>query len=228
MKEVILSVQERHAGSAKELKLARKSGKIPSVFYGKGIKPESLIVDSKEFLAAIEQYGANVVLSLNFSGGKKAAIVKSLQRDILTQAPIHIDFQAISLTDKVDVKVPIHIDGVADGVKNFGGVMEFIVREVEVKALPTNIPQKINVDVSALGIGQGVTIAALPKLDGVEYVQDPSTLIVHIVSVAVEEEKPADAAVGAEAAQPEVISKGKKDKEGEEGAAAAPAAGAKK
>jgi large subunit ribosomal protein L25 len=98
--------------------------------------------------------------------------------------------------------------------------MEFIVREVEVSCLPTNIPQKISVDVTPLGLGQAVTIADLPKMEGVEYTQDPSTLIVHVVAVTVKEEAAAEP--GAEAAQPEVISKGKKDKEGEE------AAGAKK
>ncbi|MCL2390052.1 MAG: 50S ribosomal protein L25 [Endomicrobia bacterium] len=228
MKEVILDAESRNLGKKSELAAMRKSGKVPAVLYGKDIKAESIVVDSKAFLSLIEANGANVVINLKFKDGKKTAIVKSLQRDILTQDPIHIDFKAISLKDKIEVLVPIHIEGVADGVKNFGGLMEFIVREVQVKALPTNIPQKISVDVSPLGIGQGITVGDLPKLDGVEYLQAPSTLIVHIVTIKVEEEKPAEAAaVGAEAAQPEVISKGKKDKEGEEGAAA-PAAGAKK
>ncbi len=222
MKEVILEVQNREIGSKSALSKSRKEGKVPAVFYGKDIKPESITVDSKAFMSIIEANGANVVINLNFKNGKQAAIVKSLQRDILTQAPMHIDFQAISLKDKIEVKVPIHIEGVADGVKNYGGLMEFIVREVEVSCLPTSIPQKINVDVSALGIGQGITIADLPKIDGVEYTQEPSTLIVHIVTITAEEEKPADAAAaGTEPAQPEVISKGKKDKEGEEGAAPA-------
>ena len=225
MKEVILDVEQRSIGSKHSLEEFRKQGKIPGVFYGKGVEPASIAVDSKVFMSIIEANGANVIISLNFKDGKKAAIVKELQRNILTQAPMHIDFHAISLKDKVEVMVPVHIDGVADGVKNFGGVMEFIVREVRVSSLPMNIPQKISVDVSSLGIGQGVTIAGLPQIEGVTYVQDPSTLIVHVVSVTVEEEKSADAAAGAEAAQPEVISKGKKDKEGEEGASAA---GAKK
>ncbi|MDR1696009.1 MAG: 50S ribosomal protein L25 [Endomicrobium sp.] len=227
MKEVILEAESRTAGSKSALAAIRKEGKVPAVIYGKDIKAESIIVDSKAFLSLIAAHGANAVINLNFKDGKKTAIVKSLQRDILTQEPIHIDFKTISLKDKIEVLVPIHIEGVADGVKNFGGLMEFIVREVQVSAFPADIPQRISVDVSSLGIGQGITVADLPKLEGVEYIQAPSTLIVHIVTISVEEEKSADAAaVGAEAAQPEVISKGKKDKEGEEGAA--PAAGAKK
>jgi large subunit ribosomal protein L25 len=227
MKVVTLNIESRQLGSKGNISALRKSGKVPAVFYGKGIKPKSISVDSKTFISIIEENGANVIIDLNFEDERKSTIVKSLQRDIITQHPIHIDFQSISLESEVEVLVPIHIDGVADGVKNFGGVMEFIVREVKIKALPKSIPQKISVDVSALGIGHGVTIADLPKLDGISYVQDPSTLIINVVAMSLEEEKPA--AEGEEAAQPEVISKGKKDKEGEEAATAAtPAAGTKK
>lgn len=221
MNEVILDVELRASGTKGELSSLKKEGKIPAVFYGKNVKHESISVNAKAFASVIEANGANVIIDLNFKDGKKPAIVKEIQRDVLTQVPIHIDFRSISLEDKVEVLVPIHIDGVADGVKNFGGTMEFIVREVKVKALPKNIPQKISVDVSALGIGQGITIADLPKLEGIDYVQEPSTLIINVIAAKVEEEKPAAAAVGTEPAHPEVISKGKKDKEGEEGAAAA-------
>jgi large subunit ribosomal protein L25 len=224
MREVILDVQTRQLGTKSKLSALRKEGKIPAVFYGKNIEPESITVDAKKFMSIIAENGANVIIDLNFKNGKKPAIVKSLQRDILTQNLIHIDFQSISLEDKVEVLVPIHIDGVADGVKNFGGVMEFIVREVRVKALPKSIPQIISVDVSLLGLGQGITIADLPKLENVDYVQDPSTLIVNVIAVAAEEEKPKEESV--ENTQPEVISKGKKDKE--EGVEAAPASSGQK
>ncbi|MDR2395351.1 MAG: 50S ribosomal protein L25 [Endomicrobium sp.] len=224
MKEVILDVQTRELGAKNKLSALRKEEKIPAVFYGKNIAPESITVDAKTFMSIIAENGANVIIDLNFKNGKKPAIVKSLQRDVLTQSPIHIDFQAISLEDKVEVLVPIHIEGVADGVKNFGGVMEFIVREVRVKALPKSIPQKISIDVSTLGLGQGITIADLPKLENVDYVQELSTLIVNVIAVAVEEEKPKEET--AETTQPEVISKGKKDKE--EGAETASASSVQK
>ena len=97
--------------------------------------------------------------------------------------------------------------------------MEFITREVRIRALPKSIPQKISIDVSALSIGHGITVADLPKMDGVDCVQDSSTLIANIITVAVEEEKSVE--TSAEVVQPEVISKGKKDKEGEEDAVVA-------
>jgi len=220
MKQVVLEAELRDV--SKNLNVLKNSGRIPAVFYGKNEKPVTISVDSKKFMALIEKEGANVIIELQLKDGKKTAIVKELQRHVLTQAPNHIDFQSISLTDKIEVMVPIHTEGVADGVKNFGGTMEHVIREIKVRCLPTEIPAKINVDVSALGIGQGITVANLPKLEGIEYVHDASSIVVNVLLQKVEEEKPADAAAAAAPAAPEVISKGKKDAEGE--AAAAPAA----
>jgi large subunit ribosomal protein L25 len=225
MAEILLETDLREIASKSKLAALRAEKKVPAVFYGKNIDSKSISVDLKSFMSIIDKNGLNAVITLNFKDGKQHSIVKYLQRDILTQIPIHIDFKAISLKDVVEVKVPIHLEGVADGVKNFGGLMESIIREVEIECLPTNIPQKISIDVSALGIGDGITISQLPQIEGVKYLQDPSTLIVHIVAMSVEEETPAaDATATTEAAQPEVISKGKKDKEEEGEAGANPAA----
>jgi large subunit ribosomal protein L25 len=211
-----LDVKIRTSSSKGKLNALRKEGEIPAVFYGKNITPSTITVSSKSFVSLIKIHGANVIIDLNFKDKKKTAIVKSLQRDVLTQIPIHIDFQAVSLEDEVEVLVPIHIDGIADGVKNFGGVMEFMLREIKVKALPKNIPQKISIDISALGIGQGITIADLPKLDGVQYTQELSILVAHVAAVVAEEVKLVDSEVSEKAVtQPEVISKGKKDKDSE-------------
>jgi large subunit ribosomal protein L25 len=223
MNEVVLDIELRTSGTKGNLSFLRKEGKVPAVFYGKNVKHKSISVNAKTFASIIKANGINVIIDLNFEDYKKSAIVKEIQRDVLTQIPIHIDFHSISLEDKIEVLVPIHIDGIAIGVKNFGGTMEFIVRKVRVKALPKDVPQKISVDVSMLGIGQGITIDDLPKLEGIDYVQSPLTLIINVIAAKVEEEEPADVAVvGTELAQPEVISKGKKDKEGEERLATPP------
>lgn len=218
MKQVVLEAELRDV--SKNLNALKSSGRIPAVFYGKNETPVTISVDSKKFMTLIQKEGANVIIELQLKDGTKTAIVKELQRHVLTQAPNHIDFQAISLKDKIEVMVAIHTEGIPDGVKNFGGTMEHVIREIKVRCLPTNIPAKINVDVSALGIGQGITVADLPKLEEIEYVHDTSSIVINVLLQKVEEEKPADAAVTAEAQAPEVISKGKKDLEGE---AAAPA-----
>jgi large subunit ribosomal protein L25 len=215
MKEVLLKADAREVKSKHTLKEIRAKGLIPATLYGKGEETQAVTVDSKTLLGIVKAEGANAVITLETAKGKKPAILKELQRDMISQAPIHADFQAIDLKNKIEVMVPLHIEGVAVGVKDFGGLMETLHREIKVSCLPTNVPKTISLDVTNLNIGDTVTVATLPKLDGVDYVQEADTLIVHIVAPKAEEEKAADAT--AEPAQPEVIAKGKKEEEGAAG-----------
>lgn len=216
MKQVVLEAQMRDV--SKNLNVLRNSGQVPGVFYGKKEQPIAISVDAKKFMAIVEKEGANVIIELKFKDFSKPAIVKELQRHILTQAPNHIDFQSISLTEKIEIAVPIHVEGVADGVKNAGGTLEHVMREIKVRCLPTDMPSKISVDVSALKVGDDITVEQLSKINGVEYIHDTKAVVVTVLGQTVEEEKPAEAA---EPQAPEVISKGKKEEEG--AAAAAPA-----
>ncbi len=218
MKQVVLEAQMRDV--SKNLNVLRNSGQVPGVFYGKKEQPIAISVDAKKFMAIVEKEGANVIIELKFKDFSKPAIVKELQRHILTQAPNHIDFQSISLTEKIEIAVPIHVEGVADGVKNAGGTLEHVMREIKVRCLPTDMPSKISVDVTALKVGDDITVEQLPKLNGVEYIHDQKAVVVTIIAQSVEEEKPAEAATEPQA--PEVIGKGKKEEEGAD-AAAAPA-----
>lgn len=218
MKQVVLEAEMRDV--SKNLNVLRSSGKVPAVFYGKKEQPIAISVDSKKFMSIVEKEGANVIVELKFKDFSKPAIIKELQRHILTQAPNHIDFQSISLTEKIEIAVPIHVEGVADGVKNAGGTLEHVMREIKVKCLPTDMPSKISVDVTALKVGDDITVEQLPKLNGVEYIHDQKAVVVTVIAQSVEEEKPAEAS--AEPQAPEVISKGKKEEEGA-AAAAAPA-----
>ena len=161
----------------------------------------------------------------------KTAIVKQIQRDCISQKPIHVDFQAVSLQEKIEVKVSLHIQGIAPGVKNSGGILEHLMRDIAVQCLPTNIPHNIVVDISSLELNHSITVKDLPRIEGVEFLSDENAIIVNVVVPAAEEvpATPAEAAAAAatpgSTAEPEVISKGKKDKED---GAAAPAAGDKK
>ena len=211
MKQVVLEAQVRDV--KKNLNTIRKAGQVPAVFYGKKEQPIAISVDAKKFMSLIEKEGANVIVEFKFKDSSKPSIVKDLQRHILTQAPNHIDFQSISLTEKIEILVPIHVEGVADGVKNEGGTLEHIMREIKVQCLPTDMPSKISVDVTALKVGDDITVEQLPKIDGVEYVHhDKSAVVVTVLGQTVEEEKPAEAT--AEPQAPEIISKGKKEEEG--------------
>ncbi|MFA6914176.1 MAG: 50S ribosomal protein L25 [Endomicrobiia bacterium] len=213
MKQVALEAEIREV--SQNLNVIRNAGKIPAVFYGKNETPIAVTVDTKKFMTIVGKEGANVIIELKFKDFSKTAIIKELQRHVLTQAPNHVDFQAISLKEKIDILVPVHIDGIADGVKNSGGTLEHILREIKVRCLPTDIPSKISVDVSALKIGEALTVSQLPQIDGVEYENDPTNIVVNIIALSVEEEKPADVTAVPQA--PEVIAKGKKEEEGAEG-----------
>ncbi len=213
MKQVVLEAELRDV--SKNLNALRSAGKVPAVFYGKKEEPIAISVDAKAFMSIVEKEGANVIVELKLKDSSKPAIIKELQRHVLTQAPNHIDFQSISLTEKIEISVPIHVEGIADGVKNAGGTLEHVLREIKVRCLPTDMPSKISVDVAALKVGDDITVEQLPKLEGVEYEHDPKSVVVTVIAQAVEEEKPAETA---EAQAPEVIGKGKKE---EEGAAAA-------
>jgi large subunit ribosomal protein L25 len=216
MKEVTLDAELRGI-SKKERNKLRNEGKVPAVFYGNKEKSLSMSVGAKVFDDALRAGGANILVTLNLGNEKKTAIVKEVQRDIISQKPIHVDFLAVDLNEKVEVNVPLHISGIAPGVKLSGGVMEHILREVKVRCLPTAIPQTVTVDVSALEINHSILVKDLPQIEGVEFISDPAGIIVNIVAPTILEEAPAPgteaAAATATGAEPEVIAKGKKETE---------------
>jgi len=229
MKEVILEAQSRDISTKHTLKDMRIKGMIPAIFYGHAEKAVSLSVNAKQFDEILHSGGGNVLVNLKLGSDSKTAIVKQIQRDIISRKPIHIDFQAISMKEKIEVSVPIHIKGIAPGVKLSGGVMEHVVRELRVSCLPADIPASVDVDVSTLEINHSIAVKDLPKMEGIDILTEAASIIVNIVSPTILEEAPAPGAEGAvaeAAAEPEVIAKGKKPEEGEEGAA--PAAGDKK
>ncbi|MDR0984998.1 MAG: 50S ribosomal protein L25 [Endomicrobium sp.] len=215
MDKIVLNVEHRLIGTKGYLNSLRKNGKIPAILYGKNIKSTPVFVYLKEFNSVFKENDDNTILNLNLSAKEnKQVIVRDIQKDVITQKIIHIDFQVISLDDKIEMMVPIHIEGIAKGVKDFGGVMEFIIREIKVKSLLKYIPKRININVSSLKIGEGIKVIDLPKIENVEYIHDKSSLIVHVINVIKEDVKNEEQENSA-MQQPEIINKGKKDKNNE-------------
>jgi len=218
MNEVLLEAQVREVGTKHKIAEIRNQGGIPGVVYGVGEKNIVITINAKSFDKLLHSgAGKNTIINLKIGSISKTAIVKEIQRDMLTQTPIHVDFHAISLQKKIEVSVPVHVIGIATGVKLSGGVMEHVLREIKVSCLPTEIPKSINVDVSALEIGQSITVKDLPEMKGVDLLEDASGILVNIVAPTILEEKPVESVAGVP--EPEVITKGKKD-ETAEGAAA--------
>lgn len=189
---------------------ARRDGFIPGVMYGHGETPVALAVQKREFeLAMKTARGSNVIVGLALDGGaQQTAIIREVQRDPINHDILHLDFHHISLTEKVKVEVTVHLVGLADGVKNGGGVLEHIARTVEIECLPTEIPGSIDADVSALGIGDSIHVRDLVITKGT-VLSDPDTTIATVVPpTKAVEGTPGE---GAAKAEPEVIAKGKTD-----------------
>lgn len=218
MEEIIIEGQSRDIVSKGNLRKFRQKGLIPGIVYGAKEKSAPVFVEEEKFIKALHtKSGQNVLIKLKIGDKSKTVLLKEIQRDIITRKPIHIDFYAISLKEKVGVEVPLKVVGEAPGVKVSGGVLEHIIREVSVRCLPTQIPEAFTVDVSQLNIGDNVTVKDLSTPDNVEILTSSDSIVVHIVApVAIEEEVPAEPTLETEPAEPEVISKGKKEAEGEE------------
>jgi large subunit ribosomal protein L25 len=239
--EITLNVEVRAAkkGTKKDLSGLRAGNRIPAVVYGGEDGPISIALSEKDLIAARKKGGVNAILHLKHDKGTETVIVKDLQRHPVTDRPVHADFQRISLTRKIEARVPLVVVGEAPGVKDFGGMLAHELRELRIKALPTAIPQKIEVDISQLGLHESLLVKQLKVPEGVDLVDSPEQVVVRISIAKVEVvETPAAAVPGAEgaaaAAEPESSNtKGKKDEEGKlvkETAkpGAAPAADAKK
>jgi len=154
-----------------------------------------------------------MIVSLKLDGGERTALVRGVQRDPLTHEILHLDFQEVSLTEKVRVEVNVHLVGTPIGVKDAGGILETIIRAVEVECLATTIPGSIDVDVSQLGIGDSVHVRDLQP-EGVVILTDPDQTVATVVPPTVYEAPVAEVAAVPSAEEPEVIGKGKE--EGEE------------
>jgi large subunit ribosomal protein L25 len=197
---------------------SRAAGKIPGVLYGHGETPIAVAVGVRDFDLALRGHrGANPLVNLQLEGSEYTALIRAVQYDPLSREIVHLDFQHISLTETVEVQVSVHLTGMAAGVKDGGGILEHIIRSIEVRCLPTAIPSSIDVDVSALNIGDSIHVRDISVPD-VTILSDPEATIAIVVAPTIMEEKPVEElAAAATGAEPEVIAKGKKDEEGEEG-----------
>jgi large subunit ribosomal protein L25 len=195
---------------------SRAAGQIPAVLYGHGEAPIPVAIGTRAFEVALHKHeGGNPIVNLALDGSEYTALIRAVQYDPVSHAILHLDFQHISLTETVEVKVALHFEGLAIGVKDGGGILESILREVEVRCLPTQIPPSISVDVTRLNIGDSIHVSEL-QVPNVVILTDPTAPIVTVSPPTVMEEKPAEEAAVAEApAEPEVIAKGKKEEDGE-------------
>lgn len=212
MKEIELRAKPREESGKEYAKKLRRNGFVPAVLYGPETKTLALEVETKSFLSLLRGgLGENVIITLLLDDKKdsqRKVLVREVQRDPVTGAILHLDFHQISLTKKLTIQVPIHLVGTPVGVDD-GGILQHALRDLEIECLPTAIPEKIEVDVSHLKIGDSVHVADI-KVENAEILSDSKSSIVSVVPPTVFKEPEVAAPVAEE--EPEVIG----EKEGEE------------
>jgi large subunit ribosomal protein L25 len=222
--DATLAAETREGRGKNEARRLRAKGRIPAVVYGaeKG-KAIEIAVDPKVLLRILHsESGVNTLIGLQLNGGDTRVLVKEYQLDPIDHKLLHVDFYQVAMDRALTVTVPIVLKGEAKGVKQQGGIVDFVTREIEIEVLPGDIPENITVDVSELMMHEGVRVRDL-RTDDAKWIaiSEPDTMIVHVVPPKAEEPEPTaeGAAVAAAApatpAEPEVIKKGKVDKEEE-------------
>jgi large subunit ribosomal protein L25 len=220
----LLEAQPRTPGTKNDARRVRKDGKVPGVVYGAGKQTLSVSLDPRQVSRILHsETGHNTVFDLAVDGERTKAMIVDWQYEPMKGSLLHIDLKRIAMDQKLRVNVPIELVGEPAGVKQQGGILEQIVREVEVECLPADIPNQIELSVADLVFGMVLRVTDLPKNEKIKFITDPDQPVAHIISIK-EEEAPAEAAVGEAAAapaEPEVMKKGKQET-GEEGAETAP------
>jgi large subunit ribosomal protein L25 len=201
---------ETGKGAARRI---RRSGLIPGVVYGRGNEPRSIKVDPLDIEKLLQ---SNAIFDLTFvgeDGEESTVIIKDYQKDVIKQNLLHVDFQFISMDEKITVSVPMRLEGEAVGVHD-GGVLQQLLREIDIDVLPSEIPEEITIDISELEVGESLSVADLELPEAIDLVTDSDEVIVTVVTPTelVEEDEEEEEE---EFLEPEVIGE-EDEEEGEE------------
>src|SRR3984957_9065179 len=220
--KIVVEASNRETRGKNEARRLRLTGKVPAVLYGGKGEALTLSVNAKQVGNILRsESGHNTLFQVDLGGKHEPAILKDWLVDPVSGRLLHVDLLRIAMDVRMRVKVPVHTFGDPTGVKVQGGVFEIVEREVEVECLPADIPSEFRADVSGLALNQALRAGELQiDTDKIKLITDKDRVLAHVVTLRVEEEKPADAvaADAATPAEPEVIKKGKKEEEGAEGA----------
>ena len=213
----LLEAQPRTPGNKNTARRVRRDGKIPAVVYGAGKGALSVSVDPRQVMRILNsETGHNTIFDLALDKDKTKAMIVDWQFEPIKGKLLHIDVKRIAMDKKLTVMVPIELKGEAEGVKTQGGILEQMLREVEIECLPADIPSFIEVDVAHLTFGKVLRVADLPHNDKIEFLTDENQAVAHVTAIKEEEVATPEAAAAEAAAgpaEPEVIKKGKVETE---------------
>lgn len=216
MEKVVIPAEKRTV-VGKQVRALRREGKLPAVIYGRHIDPINIVLDAHSASRILAKASSSTLLTIEVAGKEYPTLVREKQLDFIRNSLIHVDFMAVSLTEKITANVSVHLEGAAPAVKDFNAILVTGLTELEVECLATDLPERFIVDISGLAeIGDGVYVKDVVAPVNVEILADPDEMIV-VATAAAAEEVEEEAVEEKEAEEPEVIDKGKKEEEEEGG-----------
>lgn len=218
MEKVVINATRRDV-VGKQVRALRREGKLPAVIYGRHTEPVNVNLDAHSASTILAKLTASSLVTLNVDGTEYAALVREKQRDFIKNRLLHVDFLAVSMTETLRTNVRVYFIGVSGAVKDFNAVLVHNLEQLEVECLPTDLPERINVDISVLAKpGEGIRVRDVHVADNVRILNDPDTMVAVATFAKVEEEVAAVPGVegAAAAAEPELAAdRGKKEEDEE-------------
>ena len=209
MEKVVLKATKREA-LGRKVGALRRAGKLPAVLYGHGVKSTPIMLDAHEATLRLSHLTSSSLVMVDLDGTEYPALVREKQRDYIKNRLLHLDFQVISMTEKVTTKVGIELTGTAPAVKAFNAVIITVLNELEVECMPQDLPARVLIDISGLTeVGAGIHVRDVVISDQVKILDDPAEMIV--VATATREEKVVEEAPAEEEAAPEESEPGRKE-----------------
>jgi large subunit ribosomal protein L25 len=212
MEKVVIDATRRTV-TGKQVGALRRAGKLPGVMYGHNFEPTPIEMNFRDASRILHEVTQSQIVTINLEGTEHASLVRERQKDYIRNEFTHIDFQVVSLTEKIRTRVSIELAGVSPAVKDFNGVVVQEMDEVEVEGFPQDLPEKIIADISGLtNIGQFIPLSALIVSDKIDILHDLNDVVIVITGGAEEIVEEVTEVL----AEPEVIERGKKEEEVEE------------
>ncbi|MGQ0539113.1 MAG: 50S ribosomal protein L25/general stress protein Ctc [Gemmatimonadaceae bacterium] len=213
MATATLSAAPRSDSGKGVARALRREGRVPGVIYGHGRPPQPLSVSQRELLRLLEHVAAETtVIEVKLDGGTARTLIREIQRHPVRRDILHVDFQELVAGEKVEVRIPIVLQGTPAGVRNAGGILDQIMRELRCRVDPTHIPPRVEVDVTELAIGHTLHVGDVPLPAGLEVLEEDEATIATVVAPKAQEE-PVPVAEPTEPAEPELIRKPKGEEE---------------
>jgi large subunit ribosomal protein L25 len=220
MEKVVLKAEKRNV-VGKQVKALRREGKLPGVIYGRHLEPIAIVLEAHSTGLAMAKLTSSSLVTISLDGKEYPSLVRDRQRDYIKGGLTHVDFLAVDLNEKIRTFVGLHYIGVSGAVKDFNGVLVHNLERLEVECLPTDLPERIDIDISVLAqIGDGIRVHDVKISDKVTILTDADEMVAVVTLTKDETADDAAAAAavpGAEPVAPELsVERGKKDEEGEE------------